>query len=166
MRYALLKHEKDNDFHVDFLLDCGLEHLLTWQITDHVFIDRNKFEGNFFNFAESPKITNDTFYSNCRRVFDHRPKYLDFSGDLSDGRGCVACIECGDWDMCDICSRHLIIKTVGVLLADHSPITRLWKFEPPVEITLDITATSPDWLMQQLPPPGNENWIVYCTSRH
>ena len=162
MRYVLLKHEKEKDFHVDFLLDCGLERLLTWQITDPFFIDRLKFGGNFFNIAESPNRTNGIFYSNCHRIFDHRRMYLDFSGDLGDCRGRVDRIEYGNWELQEVCARQLVIKTVGVHLAEHSSMTRLWRFEPPAEITLDLHGTSPDRLMQQLPPPGDENWAVYC----
>ena len=163
MRYVLLKHERNGDFHVDFLLDCGRERLLTWQIVDHNLIDRLKFDGNFFNFAESPNRTNDTFYSSCRRVFDHRRKYLDFSGDLGDCRGCVASTEYGDWELCEICTRQLVIKTVGVLVADDSPVTRLWQFEPHIETMLTPGETSPDRLMQMLPPPSDVNWVVSCT---
>jgi len=163
MRYVLLKHEKDNDFHVDFLLDCGQECLLTWQMTDHVFIDRLKSNGIFLNFAESPNRTNDTFYSNCHRIFDHRRKYLDFSGDIGDSRGRVVCMDNGEWELCEICAQHLIIKTIGVFSVDNSPITRIWRFEPPIGITLDTDGTSPDRLMQHLPPPDDENWVVSCT---
>jgi len=163
MRYVLLKHEKDKDFHVDFLLDCGLERLITWQITDPIFIDRLKFDEIFFNFAESPNRINDTIYSYCRRIFDHRRMYLDFSGDLGDHRGCVTRIEYGNWELCEVCANRLVMKTVGTCPAGNTPTARLWRFEPPAEITLDFNETTPDRLMQKLPPPGDENWVVSCT---
>jgi len=163
MHYVLLKHENNGDFHVDILLDCGQERLLTWQIGDHDFIDWLKFDGNFFNFAESPNHTNDTFYSKCRRIFDHQRKYLDFSGELGESRGHITRIEYGKWELHEICAKQIVIKMVGVLLAEHSPITRHWRFEPPVEIALDLNGSSPGRLMQQLPPPGDGNWVVSCT---
>ena len=163
MRYVLLKHEKDGDFHVDFLLDCGFERLLTWQICDNNLIKHLETGENFSNFSCLPNRTNDTFFPNCQRIFDHRRKYLDFSGDLGDGRGCVSRIECGTWELCGVCVKRLVIKTVGTCLADHSTIVRQWQFEPPVEIALVPGEPSPDRLMQQLPPPDDGDWVVFCT---
>ena len=163
MRYVLLKHEKNSDFHVDFLLDCGQERLLTWQIVDHIFFDRLKFDGNFFNFAESPNRTNDIFYANCHRIFDHRREYLDISGDLGNLRGCVIRIEYGDWTLLEVCAKQLVIQTFGTNPANNFSMARLWRFEPQIEIALDLHGTSLDRLMQQLPPPGDENWVVSCT---
>jgi len=163
MRYVLLKHVINNDFHIDFLLDCGTERLLTWQITDHIFIDRLTFDDNFFNFTESPNRINDTIYSVCRRVFDHRRRYLDFSGDLGNQRGCVEIVEYGNWELQVVCTKNLVFKTTGIRLEGHSPTARLWQFEPPIEIALASDETTPDRLMQLLPPPGGENWVVFCT---
>jgi len=163
MRYVLLKHEEQGDFHADFLLDCGRERLLTWQISDTRFASFLVGHENFFDFTTSPNNIIHTICSKCRRIPDHRWKYLDFSGELGDHRGYVTRAECGQWELRELTARRLVIKTVGTRLADHSSISRQWQFEPPVEITLNPDGTSPDRLMQQLPPPGDENWVVSWT---
>ena len=162
-RFVLLKHENKVDFHVDFLLDCGGDRLLTWQFSDKLFANLLVADENFFDFTKSPNRINSTVDSNCRRIFDHRRKYLNFSGDLGDHRGYITRIECGTWELLNLSARQLVIKTVGTRLADNAPVTRLWQFEPPIEIAVDTPVATPDWLMQQLPPPGDGNWVVSCS---
>jgi len=72
-------------------------------------------------------------------------------------------MEYGNWELCNICEKCLVIKTVRTRLNGHTSTVRRWQFEPPGKITLDPCGKSPDWLMQQLPPPGEENWVVFCT---
>jgi hypothetical protein len=163
MRYVLLKHEKYDDFHIDFLLDCGQERLLAWQIHNQNSISFFRFDELFSNFSKQQSITNHTSRLNCRRIFDHRRNYLDFSGDLGDSRGFVTPIEFGTWELCEVCAKQLVIKTVGTHLSDGSPTAWLWQFEPPTEIALAPGGTPPEQLMQQLPPPSEENWLVSCT---
>ena len=162
MRYVLLKHENQGDFHVDFLLDCGDERLLTWQINDKNFASFLICDEKYFDLTKLPNDIDHTVCSNCRRNFDHRRKYLDFSGDIGDCRGHVTRIECGTWELLEINTRRLVIKTVGNRLVENLPTTRQWQFEPPVEIAIGSCGTSLDRLMQRLPPPGEENWIVFC----
>ena len=167
MRYTLLKHKNHGDFHVDLMFDCGEEHLLTWQIDDKSFASFLVGEENFFNFTDLLNNKDATVYSNCRRIFDHRRKYLDFSGDLGDHRGYVTRVECGTWKLLELDARRLVIKTIGTRLTD-TPVANLlsirqWQFEPPVEIVIDLSGTLSERLMQQLPPPGEGTWVVSCS---
>ena len=162
MRYVLLKHENQGDFHIDFLLDCGEERLLTWQIGDKSLVNFLIGNEKFFDFSTLPNSIATTVYSNCRRIFDHRRKYLDFSGDLGDDRGYVTCMEHGIWELVELDAKQLVLKTVGTRLADNSPLSRQWQFEPPVTMTLSPDEISLERLMQHLPPPGNGIWVVFC----
>ena len=162
-RFVLLKHENKGDFHVDFLLDCGSDRLLTWQINDKFLANFLTCGEKFFDFTKSSNHTNNTVYSNCQRIFDHRLKYFDFSGDLGEYRGYVTRLEYGIWELSELTGSRLAIKTVGTRLADNLLISRLWLFVPLGEMTMDIKAEKPDQLMQQLPPPGNGKWVVSCS---
>jgi len=163
MQYTVLKHEKDSDFHVDFLLDCGDERLLTWKICDERFAKYLVWEEKNCDLDKQPISIDDTIYANCRRVFDHRRKYLDFSGDLGNHRGYIIRVECGSWELRELTVRRLVINTVGRRLEDNSPMTRQWCFEPPVAMTLAPDDGTPsDRLIRQLPPPSDENWVVFC----
>ena len=162
MRYVLLKHENHGDFHVDFLLDSGEERLLSWQITDKSFANNIVGDEKSFDFTQRPNSIDHTLYSYCRRIFDHRRKYLDFSGNLGEHRGYVNCVENGIWELLEQTASRFVIKTVGTRLADNSPVTRQWRFEPPDDMTLTLVGTSPVRLLSQLPPPGEENWVVLC----
>ena len=162
MRYVLLKHDKQEDFHVDFLLDCGEERLLTWQISDKILTNFLVCDVNFLDFTKSPNRINHTFYANCRRIFDHRRKYLDFSGDLGDYRGYVTRIECGTWEPLEVTAHQLSIETVGTRLADNMQIIRKWHFEPPMGKVSVPDGTTHNRLIQQISLPSEENWVVSC----
>ena len=162
MRYVLLKHNKQGDFHVDFMLDCGEDRLLTWQISDKNLTNYLIDDEKFLDFTKSPNGIDRTFYSKCRRIFDHRRKYLDFCGDLGDDRGHVTRVECGTWELLEFTAHQLTIKTSGTRVADNTPIIRQWQFEPPLGMVIEPDGTTLTRLMHLLPPPSDENWLVSC----
>lgn len=166
MRYVLLKHEKDDEFHVDFLLDCEAERLLSWQLSGENFTWSLVSDAKFFNLAESPKRKIDTIATFCRRIFDHRKVYLDYEGEISENRGRVVRAECGNWEivLCD--TRKLVLETSGIRSTDHLPTIKQWHFEPPEDSVIDTRNFSPSNLMERLPPPGEADWRLRCRFLH
>ena len=162
MRYVLLKHEKNSDFHVDFLLDCGGERLLSWQICEENFANSLVSGVKFFNLAESPKQITDTIHSVCRRNFDHRKIYLNCEGEIGENRGRVICVECGEWDFFSFDQKQIVLQTNGGHTTTDSPIRRQWQFLLPFGVTIEIQDIAPANLMQRLPPPGDTDWYLRC----
>jgi len=158
MRYTLLKHEKDGDFHVDFLLDCGAERLLSWQICDENFTKALIFAANFFNLNESPKHIIDTVSVACHRSFDHRKLYLDYEGEISSNRGHVTRIECGNWELSTMCCDQITLVTKGRHIAQNTPTIKQWQFRPPEGFVIDTQNTSLPELLNKLPRPGESEW--------
>ena len=113
MQYVLLKHERDNDFHVDFLLDCGCERLLSWRICDENFAGLLVDDVKYFNLAELPEQKIDTMVTFCRRNFDHRRLYLEYEGEISENRGRVERVEWGKWD--DLAVLFMCMIVFGIL---------------------------------------------------
>jgi len=162
MRYVLLKHEKDGDFHVDFLLDCGAEHLLSWQICDENFTKSPIFAVKIFNLTESPKHTIKTIDAICHRNFDHRKLYLDYEGEISSNRGRITRIEYGNWGLSDVCSGKITLVTTGRNVAQNSPSIKQWQFRPPENFAIDTQNVSSVELLEKLPPPGESEWHLRC----
>ena len=74
-RFVVLKHIKDGEGHFDLMLQqSGL--LLT------------------FSFERFPEVGSD-----CERIFDHRLRYLDFEGDIGDGKGTVEREDAGEYEV-------------------------------------------------------------------
>ena len=162
MRYILLKHEKDSDFHADFLLDCGAERLLSWQICDENFTKPFIFTVKFFNLAESLKHTIDAISVICRRNFDHRKLYLDYEGEISNNRGHVTRIETGNWELSAVCSGKITLVTTGRHIAQNSPTIKQWQFHLPEGFAIDTQNLLPPDLLEKLPPPGESEWHLRC----
>ena len=162
MRYVLLKHERDSDFHVDFLLDFGVERLLSWQIYDENFTKALIFAANFFNLNESPKHIINTINAVCRRNFDHRKFYLDYEGEISSNRGHVTRIESGNWELSAIHSDQITLVTTGRHIAQNTPTIKQWQFRPPEGFAIDTQNVSPLKLFERLPPPGESEWHLHC----
>ena len=74
-RFVVLKHTQDEGDHFDLMLEEG-ETLLTW------------------SFDEFPAAG-----ISCKCLFNHRLRYLDYEGEISDGRGVVKRVESGTFDM-------------------------------------------------------------------
>jgi len=94
-RFTLLKHETEDDVHVDFLLENEQETLWTWRINDVEFFSQP---------AENRSIS-------AVRIFDHRKLYLDFEGELSGSRGRVMQIDTGTWQFVRQNKNRLVIET-------------------------------------------------------
>ena len=67
--FVVQEHIIDDQTHWDLMLRCG-ERLLTWKVDLH------------------PSRWSDTEIF-CKKVFDHRLKYLTYEGPISDNRGFV-----------------------------------------------------------------------------
>jgi len=74
LRFVLLRHERKEDTHWDFMLELpGMGGLATWQLP-----------------AEPAAGT-----MRARRLADHRREYLTYEGPISGGRGHVKRIDSG-----------------------------------------------------------------------
>lgn len=162
MQYVLIKHEKGENFHVDFLLDCGAERLLSWQLCDEKFIKSLVSGVKFFILAEQPKQITHTIDFVCRRIFDHRKRYLDYEGEIDENRGRVICVERGEWELSAINERQLTLKTMGRHITDKTLNVKAWLFEPPKGLEIDMQSPPQCHLMQRLPPAGEADWHIRC----
>jgi hypothetical protein len=162
MRYVLLKHKNGDDFHVDFLLDCGGERLLSWQIDDEKFAGSLVSCVKFFILAEQSKQTTDTINTVCQRIFDHRRLYLDYEGEISENRGHVTRIEWGQWDISATNGRQITLTTIGRHIAQNAITVKRWQFRPPENFVIDTQNLSVQNLMQKLPLPGHVKWHLCC----
>ena len=72
INFAILKHTLlDQSFHFDLLIKNG-NILNCWQ------------------FNSSPTNCDDSEILFCKKIFDHRLKYLTYEGEISDNRGWVS----------------------------------------------------------------------------
>ncbi|MDR1384912.1 MAG: hypothetical protein LBJ67_13850 [Planctomycetaceae bacterium] len=125
MRYVLLKHIKENDFHVDFLLDCGKKQLLTWQVKNINFF---RWLTNNIDFSDCSEISTNTIETPCQRIVDHRRKYLDFEGEINNNRGFVEKIEWGEWKVLSIKPHQFLLKTIGTQKNNKIQTAKKWQF--------------------------------------
>jgi hypothetical protein len=91
-RFVVLEHAKDTESHFDLMLEHGGV-LLT------------------FSFAEFPASP-----ATCRRLFDHRLAYLDFEGEIEDGKGRVARVESGRFDLLNLAPDAICVHLRGIRL--------------------------------------------------
>ena len=75
--FVIQEHIIDDQSHWDFMVRCG-EILLTWQIDTPPE-----------KWSESEMI--------CKKIFDHRLKYLTYEGPISDNRGYVRIVCRGQY---------------------------------------------------------------------
>jgi hypothetical protein len=170
MQYTLLKHTKEKDFHVDFLLDCGMERLLTWQIKNAKFFHWLTDDTKFLNFDEKLASSTDTIKISCQRIFDHQRKYLDFEGKLDNNRGFIEKIEWGKWDILSIEANQFVLKTIGVQKNIKIQIIKKWRLIFPVNLQHEIVENqwhnfqrySTRFFSSFLPPVGVELWRLTC----
>jgi hypothetical protein len=87
--FVVLEHVKDTERHFDLMLEQGRV-LLT------------------FSFAEFPASP-----ATCRRLFDHRLAYLDFEGTMEDGKGRVARVESGRFDLLNLAPDAICVHLRG-----------------------------------------------------
>ena len=165
MQYVLLKHEKYNDFHVDFLLDYGAERLLTWQFSDKKLAQILPPHGIFLDISMSPDRTTDKIKTIARRIFDHRRHYLEFEGELDAQRGSVTRIDRGEWELVSLDDQQLTINTASRHVANFEQI---WTFHFPKKMScpcLDFHRHDfhPFELGKWLPESNDDIWnVVLC----
>ena len=75
--FVVQEHSIDNRTHWDLMVRCG-EILLTWQID------------------QRPEEWSETEVM-CKKIFDHRLKYLNYEGPISDNRGYVKIVARGQY---------------------------------------------------------------------
>ncbi len=75
--FVVQEHTIDDHTHWDLMVRCG-EILLTWQIETHPT-----------EWSESE--------INCKKIFDHRLKYLTYEGPISENRGFVRIVIRGQY---------------------------------------------------------------------
>ncbi|MCL2348314.1 MAG: hypothetical protein FWC50_08640 [Planctomycetaceae bacterium] len=163
MRYVLLKHEKYNDFHVDFLLDCGAERLLTWQFSDKKLLQFFPMDANFLDIPVSPNHTIDKIKIIARRIFDHRRRYLEFEGEIAPQQGSVTRIEQGEWELVSLDDQQLTINTASRNTAKchFAKSGQIWVFHFPRKTICPCHDFHPWELGKRIPEPNNDIWDVF-----
>jgi len=106
--FVVLEHVKDTERHFDLMLEQGGV-LLT------------------FSFAEFPAPP-----ATCRRLFDHRLAYLEFEGEIEHGKGRVARVESGRFDLLNLAPDAVCVHLRGERLQGLFHLTQTagedWKF--------------------------------------
>ncbi len=74
-RFVILRHEKDTSAHFDLMLE-----------NESVLVT--------FSFPEFPAPG-----AACEKICDHRLDYLEFEGDIGEGKGAVARVDGGSFDL-------------------------------------------------------------------
>ncbi len=74
-RFVVLRHEKESSAHFDFMLE-----------NEGILVT--------FSFPEFPAPG-----APCEKICDHRIEYLDLEGDIGEGKGVVARVESGSFDL-------------------------------------------------------------------
>ncbi len=108
-RFVVLRHEKESGAHFDLMLEHeGV--LLT------------------FSFREFPSSG-----ATGERLADHRVAYLDLEGDIGEGKGVVARVESGSFDMMDIEEDAVFVFLRGERLRGNARLAResgdTWRLE-------------------------------------
>ena len=104
-RFVILHHHQIENPHWDLMLERD-ESLATWQVA-----------ANPATWSANP-IT-------CRRIFDHRKKYLNYQGPLSDDRGQVKRHETGNFHPIEISERHWSIELQSQKLTGTLSLTQI-----------------------------------------
>ena len=88
-RFIVLKHLTDSESHFDLMLEqSGI--LLT------------------FSFERFPEAS-----ANCKRIFDHRLRYLDFEGDIGQDRGTVERVDTGPYEFLSQTEKTIDVNLSG-----------------------------------------------------
>ena len=96
-RFVILFHHEIESPHWDLMLENG-DRLATWQI-----------QADPKNWPDKP--------TPCRRIFDHRKKYLAYEGPLSNHRGQVKQFAAGDY------IPQKITDTLWEVMLQSQPLT-------------------------------------------
>jgi len=161
MQYVLLKHKKCDDFHVDFLLDCGAERLLTWQFSDKKLVQILPSDVNFLDIPVSPNSTIDKIKTVAKRIFDHRRRYLEFEGEIDAQHGSVTRIDRGEWELVSLDDQQLTINTASCHVANFE---QTWTFHFPEKMSCPSREFQLFELGKCIPEPNDDIWdiFVFC----
>lgn len=113
-RYVILHHRLPASEHWDLLLEQEAA-LATWQLP-------------------RPPNGSDGHPLEAIRIFDHRKKYLDYEGPVSDNRGVVQRHDRGRYRMVDLSDGRWVVDLDGQLLNGRFELVLLhgdrWTFRP------------------------------------
>jgi len=112
MRFTLLEHDHPEGRHWDLLLEPPEGELLwCWAL-------------------DGPPVTSRPIAA--RRLNDHRPKYLDYEGPISDARGKVHRWDTGTYELLDRNDRQWVLRLAGDQTVGRAVLRRLdadhWEF--------------------------------------
>ncbi|MFA6133417.1 MAG: hypothetical protein WC869_05315 [Phycisphaerae bacterium] len=107
-RFVLLEHSGYGPLHYDLMLQDG-EALATWQMQSNPLALARAAQAE--SAAKSPESGRGPLP--CRRIADHRLTYLDYQGPVSRGRGAVAMLESGHYEMLGKTADRWRIRLAG-----------------------------------------------------
>ncbi len=94
--FVIQQHTTNTGIHWDLMLRLG-DVLLTWQV------------------ELSPEQWSAGALC-CRRIFDHRLKYLTYEGEISGDRGSVQIYAAGQYECCNLIVGHSLPESLVVRL--------------------------------------------------
>lgn len=100
-RFVVLQHEKESGAHFDLMFE-----------NEGVLVT--------FSFAAFPGPG-----STGEKIFDHRRTYLDFEGDIGEGRGRVTRVESGTYDLLSLSSDAMFAFLRGDRLRGNVRLARV-----------------------------------------
>ncbi len=96
-RFVLLHHHLGDGGHWDLMFELGAA-LTTWQV------------------PRPPEELNSGRAVPARRIGDHRRAYLDYEGPVSNNRGHVTRVDCGEYAIYDRRENVWLVRIEGVFL--------------------------------------------------
>lgn len=112
MRYVVLHHVQTSGEHWDFMIEQA-DALATWQLA------ANPVEGVAMPIAAT-------------RIQDHRKQYLQYEGEISDGRGSVTRVAGGTVVVCESSENLWRFELSGTINGDfrlEKIADKNWRFE-------------------------------------
>lgn len=101
-RFVVLRHDSPRGLHWDLMLEAeGV--LRTWAL------------------AEEPVAQ---LSCEAERLPDHRLAYLDYEGEISDGRGSVTRCDAGEYFVCESGANQVVVSLKGTKLRGTATLAR------------------------------------------
>ncbi len=95
LMFVLLEHQTDSGVHWDLMIETtGRDRLATWRL------------------ARNPIALPDEAIA-AEPIGDHRRVYLDYEGELSDGRGRVERVDGGESQIIEQSANRLVMRLDG-----------------------------------------------------
>lgn len=115
LQYVVLRHENIDDPHFDLMYETSAGSMLqTWRLEQWPIFDAQE----------------------ATRIRDHRRAYLEFQGDIGDGRGAVVRVDEGTCEIQQADADQIIVTL-------HAPESALLTFEP-----ADRAANASRWIVR------------------